>query len=159
MGPNLSAFGAYQYKGFVSAFRNDSLQNIVTFIQRGRDIWTAPINMSDNASITTSISAIPQDVPMSTIIPVLAKSARGIAGGSATATDPGDCSMVLASDTGGTATYYVPSSDHTAKALAGFKKDAGMFQVPILDPFSPQLYWAANVNNNHRRISFTGYSI
>lgn len=156
MAPDLTTFGAFQFWGFVGVFRNDGSGNIVTFVQRGRNIWTPQVNMSDDVAITTSFNAVPQSVPMTNIVPPIAKTARGIAGGASTATT--FLSIVIAADAGGTGLFFLGATEHAA-AVDGFKKDAGMFEVPILDGFAPSLYWKANANNNHRRISFTGYSI
>lgn len=157
--PEVPDFGVtgYTYYALMSVFRNDGAGNIVDFLQRGRTFHIAPQLMSNDVSISTSFNAVPQSVPLSTILPPNVKTCSGIVGGANDAAGP--VKIFVASTA--TKIGMQPVGDFiSATTMESFKQDIGSFHdLAIADASAPVVYWRADVNNAKRRIVFTKYKI
>lgn len=157
--PSFTNLAGYTYFSLVSVFRNDGSGNIVNFVQRGRAFWTRPIVFADPATITTSFTAVASGIALTTILPPNSKTYSGICGGSDTANETQNTYTTVAADSAGMAMQYVPFDPNRA-SRDGFTQNYGsFFNMPVIDPSAPVIYWRGGAASNKRRVVITNYEI
>lgn len=156
-GPDFTNAPSYTHWAMAGVFRNDAAGNIIEFQQRGREFFTVPIVWGNNINSTTAFSSIAGTVNLDTILPPNVTKARGNVGGSTTETVTR--SMIMASTSGGLGRQWIGSRESSGADMMNFSFDVGPFDLLIVDPNSPALYWASNGNSARRRIEITGYRL
>lgn len=156
-GPDFTNAAGYTHWGLISLFRRDGAGNIISYTQRGRKFWTVPVTYGNGISSTTALAVVNSGTDLDTIIPPNVKTVTGNVGGATTATAVR--SMVVASNAAGLAKQFIGSRENSV-AMENFKYDAGTFyDLPILDPNAPEIYWRSQSSSSNRRIEITGYTI
>jgi hypothetical protein len=156
--PDLTNLGAYTFHFLASVFRNNNASNIVQYVQRGPDFWTAPQVMTEPGAITTAYAAIPQTTALNTIVPPLVKCVSGMIGGSQAAGVAIGIYSWIASDANGMAVQGAAGA--ISGSWEGFFFTLFSFnRLPILDPSSPVLYWRGHTANTKQRCVITHYGI
>jgi hypothetical protein len=145
----------------MGVFRNDASQNIVPFIQRGRDISIQPQLVGDNMNINTSWVAAVGSNALNTILPPNVKACSGSVG--ATIGASGDVlTMVASTDVGTIGAQAIGSTRWVAPPanIENFDEGIGSFKdLLIANPASPQIFWRANASNSVRRMMIYKYKI
>lgn len=157
-GPDFTNAPTYTHWGLVSVFRNDAAGNIIEYTQKGRDFYTVPVVFGNDISSSTVMAAIVGSVSLTTIIPPNTKAVSGNVGGSDNET--ARRSVTLAATVSGVNRQVIGSREN-AVLSDGFKWDVGSFyNLPIIDPNAPQIFWKSNINlSNRRRIEVNHYRI
>lgn len=154
------AFAGYTYYGLCTVFRENSSSNIVGFVQKGRRFW---IDwdfglMCIGANVTTSMAAVPEAVgagslALAAIIPPEVKTIDGYAIGTT------GVNQYLISGWDGTlvGTFGIGSQQmRDSGAVAG---SGNFYNLPIIDPTSPQIAHRAVSNKSDRSVRIIGYTI
>lgn len=157
--PSFANAPGYTKYALASVFRNNGSSNIVNFAQRGRKFWTVAVDMSNPCGITESYNPITQGVPLTTLVPPNVKTVSGIVGGSYAQNEGLNVFTWLASNADELGKQALPHAVNLPVREGFVMNYTSFYNLLILDPVNPQIFWRGSQVSSKRRVVINGYEI